>query len=130
LEWLSKLNRKLGLHTRSILLRFFATQPLDPNSLSVSHDQAGRPQIDFEMQGSSIDAFGSFTARNIGEYLTITFDRTVIESAVIESAITGPTVITGNFTQQQANAVAADLKAGSLPVALMVAGLDFSHPAT
>ena len=98
----------------------FTGRDLDPNSLSVSHDQAGRPQIDFEMQGSSIDVFGSFTAHNIGEYLTITFDREVIESAVIESAITGHTVITGNFTQQQANAVVADLKAGSLPVALTV----------
>lgn len=98
----------------------FIGRDLDPNSLSVSSDQAGRPQIDFEMQGSSIDAFGSLTAHNIGEYLTITFDRKVIELAVIESAITGPAVITGNFTQQQANAVVADLKAGPLPVALMV----------
>jgi len=98
----------------------FTGRDLDPNALSVSQDQAGRPQIDFEMQGSSIDAFGSFTAHTIGEYLTITFDRKVIESAVIESAITGPAVITGDFTQQQANAVVADLKAGSLPVALTV----------
>ena len=98
----------------------FTGRDLDPNAISVSNDKAGRPQIDFEMQDSSIDAFGSFTAHNIGAYLTITFDRTVIESAVIESAITGPTVITGNFTQQQANAVAADLKAGSLPVTLTV----------
>lgn len=99
----------------------FTGRDLDPNSLSVSTDQAGRPQIDFEMQGGSIDAFGSFTAHNIGEYLTITFDRKVIELAVIQSAITGSAVITGNFTQQQANAVVADLKAGSLPVALTMA---------
>lgn len=99
----------------------FTGRDLDPNSLSVSYDQAGRPQIDFEMQGSSIDAFGSFTAHTIGEYLTLTFDRKVIESAVIQSAITGHTVITGNFTQQQANAVVSDLKAGSLLVALTVA---------
>ena len=74
------------------------------------------------MRGSAIGAFGSFTASNIGEFLTITFDRKVIELAVIQSAITGPAVITGNFTQQQANAVVADLKAGSLPVALMIVG--------
>lgn len=98
----------------------FTGRDLDPNSLSLSYDQAGRPQINFEMQGSSIDAFGNFTARNIGVYLTITFDRKVIESAVIESTITGPAIITGNFTQQQANAIVADLKAGSLPVALTV----------
>lgn len=96
----------------------FTGRDLDPKSLSVSHDQADRPQIDFEMRGSSIDAFGSFTARNIGEYLTITFDRKVIESATIQSAITGPALITSTFTQQQANAIVADLKAGSLPVAL------------
>jgi preprotein translocase subunit SecD len=100
----------------------FTGKDLDPNQLYVSHDQAGRPQINFEMQGDAIAGFGVFTADNIGQYLTITFDRKVIESAVIQSAITGPGVITGNFTEQQANAIVADLKAGSLPVALTVAG--------
>jgi preprotein translocase subunit SecD len=99
----------------------FTGGDLDPNSIYVSYDQAGRPQINFEMEGSSIGAFGRFTAGNIGEYLTITFDRKVIESAVIQSAITGPAVITGNFTKQQADAIVADLKAGALPVALTIA---------
>jgi len=97
----------------------FTGRDLDPNSLFVSQDQSGRSQINFEMQGSAIASFAKFTASNIGEYLTITFDQKVIESAVIQSTIDGPAVLTGNFTQQQANAIVADLKAGSLTVALM-----------
>ncbi|HEV2581791.1 MAG TPA: hypothetical protein VGT44_13135 [Ktedonobacteraceae bacterium] len=100
----------------------FTGKDLDPNQIYVSHDQAGRPQINFEMGGSAIARFGTFTANNIGEYLTITFDRKVIESAVIQSAITGPGVLNGNFTEQQANAIVAVLKAGSLPVGLREVG--------
>jgi hypothetical protein len=100
----------------------FTGKDLDASQVYVSYDSAGRPQISFEMKGDAIGRFGSFTANNIGAYLTITFDRKVIESASINSAITGPGVIAGQFTQQQANAISADLKAGSLPVALMMVG--------
>src|SRR5947208_10199390 len=53
----------------------------------------------------SISSFGSFTAKNVGQYMTITLDKNVIESAVIQNAINGPGVITGTFTTAQAQSV-------------------------
>src|SRR5438132_9189583 len=96
----------------------FTGKDLDPNQVYVSQDQAGRPQISFAMKGDAVAAFGTFTGKNVGNYLTVTLDKVVIESAVIQSAITGPGVITGNFTTQSAQQVVTVLKYGALPIAL------------
>jgi hypothetical protein len=100
----------------------FAGTDLDPSQIGVGTDQAGRPNILFAMKGDTVQKFGSFTQENIGNYLTITLDRKVIESAVIQSAITGQGEISGNFTPDQANALVSVLKYGSLPVALKKLG--------
>src|SRR5215470_9244762 len=68
----------------------FTGKDLDPNQVFVSQDQAGLPQISFEMKGDAVGRFGTFTGQNVGNYLTVTLDKVVIESAVIQSAITGP----------------------------------------
>src|SRR5258706_13123667 len=81
----------------------FTGKDLDPNQVYVSQDQAGRPQISFAMKGDAVAAFGTFTGKNVGNYLTVTLDKVVIESAQIQSAITGPGVITGNFQTQTAH---------------------------
>ena len=99
----------------------FTGADLDPTQVYVSQDQAGRPQISFEMKGGAIGSFGSFTAKNVGQYLTITLDKSVIESAVIQNAINGPGVITGTFTTTQAQSVVTVLKYGALPIALKIA---------
>src|SRR5258708_8046067 len=96
----------------------FTGKDLDPNQVYVSQDQAGRPQISFAMKGDAVAAFGTFTGKNVGNYLTVTLDKVVIESAVIQSAITRPRVITGNFTTQSAQQVVTVLKYGALPIAL------------
>jgi preprotein translocase subunit SecD len=99
----------------------FTGKDLDPNQVYVSQDQAGRPQISFAMKGDAVAAFGTFTGKNVDSYLTVTLDKVVIESAVIQSAITGPGVITGNFTTQSAQQVVTVLKYGALPIALKIA---------
>src|SRR5258707_5198212 len=99
----------------------FTGKDLDPNQVYVSQDQAGRPQISFAMKGDAVAAFGTFTGKNVGSYLTVTLDKVVIESAVIQSAITGPGVITGKFTTQSAQQVVTVLKYGALPIALKIA---------
>ena len=96
----------------------FAGTDLDPSQIAVGTDQAGRPDILFSMKGGAVQKFGSFTQNNIGNYLTVTLDRKVIESAVIQSAITGQGEISGNFTSDKANALVSVLRYGSLPVAL------------
>jgi hypothetical protein len=96
----------------------FTGQDLDPNSLATSQDKAGRPQINGRMKGDAIQRFQLYTAHNIGNYLTVTLDGKVLQSAVIESSISGPFVIFGLFTQQQARAIVSALKYGTLPFEL------------
>ncbi|HVB74302.1 MAG TPA: protein translocase subunit SecD [Ktedonobacteraceae bacterium] len=99
---------------------WFTGKDLDPSQTYVSYDQAGRPQISFEMKGDAIGKFGTFTQNNINNFLTVTLDKTVIESATINSAITGPGVITGTFSLAQAQQIVTVLKYGSLPISLKI----------
>jgi preprotein translocase subunit SecD len=99
----------------------FTGKDLDPNSITVSFNTANQPQIDFEMQGSARDAFATYTQQNIGNYLTVTLDNQVIESAVIQSQITGQGEISGgSMTVDSANQTASILRYGALPLALSV----------
>ncbi|HLJ32145.1 MAG TPA: hypothetical protein VKU38_00770 [Ktedonobacteraceae bacterium] len=99
----------------------FTSLDYDPASFSVASDsQTGRPQINGQMKGSAIGRFGAFTRMYINYGLTITLDGKVLSSANIQSPINGQFVITGNFTQQQAQALVAVLKYAPLPFALKV----------
>src|SRR5579863_421326 len=98
----------------------FTGKDLDPSQVYVGYDTAGRPQINFEMKGDAIGKFGTFTSSNVGQYLTVTLDRSVIQSAQIQSAITGPGEITGQFSLAQAQQIVTVLKYGALPIALKI----------
>jgi hypothetical protein len=101
----------------------FTGADLNPSQISVSTDSlTGQPQITCEMKGDAINRFLMFTSRSIGDALTITLDGKVLSSPIIQNAISGPFVIIGNFTQQQAKALATDLRSGSLPFALKQLG--------
>ncbi len=99
----------------------FTGTDLDPNQVYVGTDQAGRPQIDFAMKSSSSAKFCTFTQQNVNNYLTITLDRSVIQSAVVQSSICGAGEITGQFTQAEAQNIVTLLKYGALPVSFTVA---------
>jgi preprotein translocase subunit SecD len=96
----------------------FTNSDLDPSKCSVGTDQVGRPQINFAMKGNSSTRFYTFTSENVNQYLTITLDRIVVESAVIQSAINGDVAITGSINAQQANAFVSVIKYPPLPVTL------------
>jgi preprotein translocase subunit SecD len=97
----------------------FTGGDLNPSSLSVTQDSTTSAyDIDFAMSSGAATKFSKFTASNIGSYLTVTLDNKVITSAVINSAITGPGQITGNFTLAQAQQVVNVLKYGALPIIL------------
>ncbi len=101
----------------------FTGADLDPSSLSVAQNQqtggAGYV-ITFAMKGAAFNKLSSFTAAHVGDYLTITLDRQVISSPVIQSQLPGSGQITGNFTLDQANQLVSVLKYGALPVALTI----------
>jgi preprotein translocase subunit SecD len=91
-------------------------------SVGVSPSQfSGQYSIDFTLSPEGATIFGEHSAANVGKYLTITLDGRVISSPVIEGAITGGQgSISGSFTAESANALAVQLKYGSLPIPLKV----------
>ena len=100
----------------------FTGKDLDPGQIGVGvEEQTGRPQINFAMQGDAVGRFSDFTRQNRGNILTVTLDREVIQSATIQSAISGPGVITGQFTNEEARRSATVLRYGALPIALKIA---------
>jgi preprotein translocase subunit SecD len=97
----------------------FKGTDLDISSLGVVQDQqTGEYQVSFKMQGDAFNKLSTYTANHVGNYLTITLDRSVITSATIRSQLPGSGVITGNFTSQSAQDLVNLLKYGALPVAL------------
>lgn len=86
-------------------------------SVSVISNQVGGYQIAFELKPEGTQIFREFTTANVGKYLAIVLDKTVLSSPAIENAITdGQGVITGQFTLESANALAIQMRYGALPL--------------
>jgi preprotein translocase subunit SecD len=89
--------------------------------VAVTTTQAGDYQVSFELKGDDIKTFANFTSQNIGNVLAIVLDKQVISAPTINDAITdGKGVITGNFDSNSANALAVQLRYGSLPIPLKI----------
>ena len=83
----------------------------------VTHDNLGRPQIQFEMNQEGAIKFSEITSIHLGRKLAITLDGKVQTAPMINSEIpSGNGVITGNYTLEEAKATATLLNAGALPV--------------
>lgn len=78
-------------------------------------------QVAFTLTSAGTKDFGDFTSNHVGQVLAIILDKKVISVPTINQAITdGKGVITGGFTQDSANALAIQLRSGSLPIPLEV----------
>jgi preprotein translocase subunit SecD len=90
-------------------------------SVNVSPDPQGGAAIDFVLTPEGTTIFAAHTAANVGKVLAITLDKRVISAPTIQGAIPdGQGQITGNFTAESANALAVQLRYGSLPIPLKV----------
>lgn len=79
--------------------------------------------LEFDEEGKQ--AFAEATANNIGKTISIVLDDTVIQSPTVNSAITdGKAVITGNYTAESAEELAALIRAGALPFNLNVVDMN------
>jgi preprotein translocase subunit SecD len=93
----------------------------DLRTVQVVTDQLGSYQIAFTLSSEGSKVFGEHTAANVGRFLTIVLDKEVISSPRIDSAIIGGEgVITGQFTAEEANAFAVQMRYGSLPIPLKI----------
>ncbi len=93
----------------------------DLKSVTVSTDQLGQPVVDFVLTAEGKQIFADFTTNNTGKILGIVLDKKVISTPRIDEPITeGTGMISGNFTVDSANALAVQLRYGSLPIALKV----------
>ncbi len=78
-------------------------------------------EVAFTLSSNGAKTFGDFTSSHVGQVLAIVLDKNVISVPTINQPITdGKGVITGGFTQDSANALAVQLRSGSLPIPLEV----------
>ena len=85
-----------------------ATATADPNGAGYVVN------LDFKSEGSKI--WGDFTAANIGKQSAFVLDGEVVSAPTIQAALYGQTMVSGNFSQQQAQNLASALRYGSLPL--------------
>lgn len=95
-------------------------------SATGSVDQFGKPCVNFVFNSQGANRFGKLTSSNLPDAtqpdlkhaLAIILDNQLYSAPTINSAIYDRGEITGNFTQQQVDDLAAVLTAGSLPTTL------------
>ncbi len=119
-----------------------AGEPIDPNLIpypdqlfttamtgdvlsgaSAAPDQFGQWQINFTLTGEGSTAFFNYTSSHIGQPMAIVLDGRVLSAPNINAAISDNGVITGQFTQTEAESLAVQMRYGSLPVPLKVADI-------
>ena len=86
----------------------------------VESTQLGQYYVNFQLTEEGGQAFAEHTRRNQGKFLTIVLDKQVISSPVISAVIEDAGTITGNFTLEEAQRLALQLRYGSLPVPLRI----------
>lgn len=86
----------------------------------VSGDQLGQYFVEFTLTEEGGDVFAEHTRANQGRYLTIVLDKRVVSSPTISAVIEEQGSITGNFTLDEAQQLATQLRFGSLPVPLRI----------
>lgn len=72
-------------------------------------------QVSFSNKPIGAEKFGNWTGQNIGNYLAVVLNNEIRSVAVVNDKISDSGVITGNFTQQQAEDLGLVLRSGALP---------------
>lgn len=90
-------------------------------SANAEFDQMGGGWlISFELTGEGGEIFGPFTRNSINEPMAIVLDGVVLSAPVIQAELPTGGVITGNFTQEEAETLALQLRSGALRIPLRV----------
>src|SRR5262249_26068912 len=88
---------------------------------SPAFDYNGQPVLNFHLSMRGAGVFGRLTQENVGRPFAIVLDGEVLTAPVIgEPILGGYGQISGNFTVEEAMRLAILLRAGMLPVKLIV----------
>lgn len=88
-------------------------------------DENGKPAISFALTTKGAQVFGDMTAKSIGKAITIQLDGKQLMSPTVHDAIYGGNIlVTGSFTEDQADTYALQLQSGALPLDLRQDKLD------
>ncbi|MCL4869135.1 MAG: protein translocase subunit SecD [Anaerolineae bacterium] len=80
----------------------------------------GRYIVAFDLNPAAAQLFEAHTRANVGRFLTIVLDKRVISSPEIQAVISNQGSISGNFTLEEAQTLALQLRYGSLPIPLKI----------
>ena len=83
-------------------------------------DQFNQWQINFGLTGEGSTQFFNYTSSHVGQPMAIVLDGYVLSAPTINAAISDNGVITGQFTQDEAESLAIQMRYGALPVPLKV----------
>lgn len=83
--------------------------------------QTNQPVVSFRFDQTGATRFAQITQQNVGQPFAIVLDGKVLSAPVIREPITGGSgQISGSFSVEEANTLAALLRAGALPAKLTV----------
>ena len=90
-----------------------------------TQDDNYQPAISFKLTSEGAQLFGDKTAECVGQAITITLDGEVLMSPTVNEAIYGGQVlVTGSFTEEEAENISLMLQSGALPLDLRQDKLD------
>jgi protein-export membrane protein SecD len=93
----------------------------DLASSTVQQDSFGQNfVVAFELKEEAADIFEDYTGTHRGQFLTIVLDKQVVSSPRINDVIRDTGSITGDFTLEDAQRLALQLRYGSLPIPLRI----------
>lgn len=85
--------------------------------------------IELELTEAGAQRMGDFTEANIGRKLAIVLDGNILSAPTIQGRVTSPILITGLFTQSEAETLATQINSRPLPLQLSVAEVRSIAPA-
>ncbi len=101
------------------LKRIAIVQGPDFRDARPGQDEAGRPDVSFNLTTAAGDRFYDYTNSSIGKSMAIVLDNRVKEVATINGAIRDQGQISGGgFTKQSAGDLSLMLRTGSLPASI------------
>jgi preprotein translocase subunit SecD len=108
-----------GTENWYVLNRIAAVTGRDLTGADPSHDESGRPDVDFTLNRDGAARFGRVTGANVGKLLAIVLDNRVFSAPIIHGQINDRGQISGgSFTPQSAQDLALVLRSGALPATI------------